>query len=249
MWWSERRKTISPAPAVARWCWLCRRLLGGCFEPLYASRTLDGRPGLRQRLQRRRRRANSGQERARRRRASPSQFRNALLFDLTGGSEAASADPRLKIQITPYRQQVIVDITTGRAPTSRMVGFQASLHADRSLPPARWSSPARRSRASPMTFPARSSALPARAASSMPRTAPPRSIADSITRAARLLFHRRDLSGPPADACRFGAAICHCLSQIIAEVNPAIHADVQQKNSVRIFAAAALHGCACQARA
>jgi LPS-assembly lipoprotein len=120
MWWSERRIPLTRVALVLA----LSGLLGGCFEPLYASRTLDGRPGLRDRL------SGVDVEPIKTTSASPEArvavaIRNALLFDLTGGSEAQAPTHKLKIQITPYRQQVIVDTTTGR-PDVEMVGFQAA---------------------------------------------------------------------------------------------------------------------------
>jgi LPS-assembly lipoprotein len=119
MWSLERRKPLTRVALVL----VLSGLLGGCFEPLYASRTLDGRPGLRQRL------SGVDVEQIAAPKASPEArvavaIRNALLFDLTGGSEAATPTHRLKIQITPTRQQVIVDVSTARTDIE-MVGFQA----------------------------------------------------------------------------------------------------------------------------
>jgi LPS-assembly lipoprotein len=42
------------------------------------------------------------------------EVRNALLFDLTGGGDAASPTHRLKIAISSTRSSVIVDINTSR---------------------------------------------------------------------------------------------------------------------------------------
>jgi LPS-assembly lipoprotein len=43
------------------------------------------------------------------------ELRNALIFDLTGGSGALAPTHDLKIAFSPTRQQVIVDVVTGRA--------------------------------------------------------------------------------------------------------------------------------------
>src|SRR5262249_50018085 len=120
MWWSERRVRLARvALALA-----LSGLLGGCFEPLYASRTLDGRPGLRDRLSGvdiEPINANSATPEAR----VAVAIRNALIFDLTGGSGAQAPTHKLRIQLTPYRQQVIVDVTTARSDVE-MVGFSAA---------------------------------------------------------------------------------------------------------------------------
>jgi LPS-assembly lipoprotein len=89
-------------------------LLAACFEPMYGQRTLSGGPGLRERLSTVEVAAidaPNGTPEAR----IAVELRNALMFDLTGGSAAPSPTHRLKIQMTSTRQQVIVDITTARA--------------------------------------------------------------------------------------------------------------------------------------
>jgi LPS-assembly lipoprotein len=120
MWWREHRKSVGRMALVLA----LGGLLGGCFQPLYASRTLDGRPGLRDRL------SGVDVEQIKARSATPEArvavaIRNALLFDLTGGSDSPPPTHRLRIEIKPNRQQVIVDVSTARTDVE-MVGFQAS---------------------------------------------------------------------------------------------------------------------------
>jgi LPS-assembly lipoprotein len=88
-------------------------LTAGCFQPLYGERTLAGDSSLQQRL------ASveivpitapNGTPEAR----IAVELRNALIFDLTGGSGQASPTHRLHIQLTSTPQQVIVDVTTAR---------------------------------------------------------------------------------------------------------------------------------------
>jgi LPS-assembly lipoprotein len=87
--------------------------LAGCFEPLYGERTLSGGEGLRQRLGSvdvKPIQAPNGTPAAR----IAVELRNALIFDMTGGSETARSTHRLDIQMSSNVQQVIVDIATAR---------------------------------------------------------------------------------------------------------------------------------------
>jgi LPS-assembly lipoprotein len=123
MWWHRHRNT------AARWGGLAvalaaAGLLAGCFQPLYGERSVTGGPGVRERLSS----VNVSQI------AAPNgtpearlavEVRNALIFDLTGGSGTNSPTHDLKIQITTLRQQVIVDITTAR-PQVEQYGINAN---------------------------------------------------------------------------------------------------------------------------
>jgi LPS-assembly lipoprotein len=88
-------------------------LLTGCFQPLYGEYSPNGGPSVASAL-----RgvevlpidAPNGTPTAR----LGVEIRNALLFDLTGGSGGTTPTHRLKINISPVRQQVIVDVTTAR---------------------------------------------------------------------------------------------------------------------------------------
>jgi LPS-assembly lipoprotein len=123
MWWHDRRNAVGRAAPLALALTLAG-LVGGCFEPLYAERTLSGKPGMRQQL------SGVVVDPIPAPAASPEAriavaIRNALIFNLTGGADAPPAKYRLRVTITPSRQQVIVDITTSR-PDVELVGFQAS---------------------------------------------------------------------------------------------------------------------------
>jgi LPS-assembly lipoprotein len=92
---------------------LCAGLVGGCFQPLYGQRTAGAGPSIVSQLSAvevQQIDAANGTPEAR----LGVEVRNALIYDLTGGSGAAPATHRLKIQLSASRQQVIVDITTAR---------------------------------------------------------------------------------------------------------------------------------------
>ena len=88
-------------------------LAGGCFQPLYGERSPTGGPVLRDQLSAvdvLQIEAPKGTDESR----LAVEVRNALLFDLTGGGDAASPTHRLKIAISSTRSSVIVDINTSR---------------------------------------------------------------------------------------------------------------------------------------
>jgi LPS-assembly lipoprotein len=112
MWWPERRSTLVRFASLALALTLSA-VLAGCFEPLYGERTLSGGPGLRQRM--------SGITVAPI--AAPNgtpdarmavELRNALIFDLTGGSGTTNQTHRLDVRFNTTDTQVILDITTAR---------------------------------------------------------------------------------------------------------------------------------------
>jgi LPS-assembly lipoprotein len=111
MWWHDtaigRLPRLAAALAVAA-------LAGGCFQPLYGERSPTGSgPVLRDQLsavdvlQIDAPKASDESRLA-------VEIRNALLFDLTGGSHPAPPTHRLKIAIASTRSSVIVDINTSR---------------------------------------------------------------------------------------------------------------------------------------
>jgi len=123
MWWHERRTTGARLAGVALTL-AAAGLLAGCFQPLYGERTLSGGPGLRQRLSSvdvAPISAPSGTPAAR----IAVQLRNALIFDMTGGSGGTSRTHQLHIQLSSGTQQVIVDITTAR-PDVEQFGLNAT---------------------------------------------------------------------------------------------------------------------------
>jgi LPS-assembly lipoprotein len=92
---------------------LCAGLVGGCFQPLYGQRTAGSGPSIVSQLSAVEVQpidAANGTPESR----LGVEVRNALIYDLTGGSGSAPATHKLKIQLSASRQQVIVDITTAR---------------------------------------------------------------------------------------------------------------------------------------
>jgi LPS-assembly lipoprotein len=118
MWWSDRRSTVGIAAgrsarlAAALGVAACA---GGCFQPLYADRTLDGSPsaGLRGALGAvdvRQIDTGKGTDEAR----LAVEIRNALIFDLTGGGPATRPAYSLVIHMSSTVADIIVDTTTTR---------------------------------------------------------------------------------------------------------------------------------------
>ena len=98
--------------------------VAGCFQPLYGDRSVGGGSSMRERL------ASVDVAQITAPNGSPEariavELRNALLFDLTGGSGSAGSTHLLRIQIASIRQQVIVDITTAR-PDIEQYGINAT---------------------------------------------------------------------------------------------------------------------------
>ncbi len=112
MWWSDRRG------AGIRFGRLAATLVvaagaGGCFQPLYGDRSVDGGPGLRSAL------AAVDVKQIDAAKASDEarlavEIRNALIFDLTGGGPAARPAYSLTIRMTSTLSDIIVDTTTTR---------------------------------------------------------------------------------------------------------------------------------------
>ena len=89
MWWPDQRSAgnwfarLAATLAVAA-------CTGGCFQPLYADRSVDGGPGLRSALGTvdvKQIDASKGTDEAR----LAVEIRNTLIFDLTGGGPASAA--------------------------------------------------------------------------------------------------------------------------------------------------------------
>ena len=110
MWWRNRA-------AVSRFIRLSAviglgALNAACFQPLYATRTLDGGPGVGTAL------AQVDVERIAAPNGSPesriaNEMQNALAFELHGGN-AISPTHRLNVKMTTSRASVITDVLTGR---------------------------------------------------------------------------------------------------------------------------------------
>lgn len=112
MWWHEKlpawRRCFSLAVVFA-----VAGLTAGCFQPLYAERTLDGQPGLKEMMSA----VDVSQI------AAPNgtplsriavAVRNDLVFQTTGGDTPAPPKYRLKINLSSSQLSVIVDIQTNR---------------------------------------------------------------------------------------------------------------------------------------
>jgi LPS-assembly lipoprotein len=111
MWWLERRAMLSGTVRLALLAVLAA-FLGGCFQPLYGSRTLDGSASIGEALSQvdiAQIPAANGTPEAR----VAVELRNALMFNVAGATPAAPTH-RLAIRITSQRTSVIVDINTAR---------------------------------------------------------------------------------------------------------------------------------------
>ncbi len=87
-------------------------MTAGCFQPMYAERTVTGEPALREKLSAvdiyqvstaQATDARLGVE-----------LRNGLIFSFTGGSSPAPATHRLVVRMSTTRTSAIVDLTTAR---------------------------------------------------------------------------------------------------------------------------------------
>jgi LPS-assembly lipoprotein len=88
-------------------------LTAGCFQPLYATRSVNGGTPLGQALaqvQIERIPAPNGTPEAR----IAVEIQNALDFELTGGGGLISPTHRLNIRMTTSRSSIITDVNTGR---------------------------------------------------------------------------------------------------------------------------------------
>src|SRR3954464_5141458 len=109
MWWR------SPPGNLMRLCAVMALagLTAGCFQPLYATRSISGGgppcAALAQ-VQIERIDAPNGTPEAR----LAVEVQNALDFELTGGSGAISPTHRLKVRMVTSRSSLITDVTTGR---------------------------------------------------------------------------------------------------------------------------------------
>jgi LPS-assembly lipoprotein len=87
-------------------------LTAGCFQPMYAERTVTGEPALRERL--------AAVDVSNISTASVAdarlgvELRNGLIFSFTGGGGAAPPTHRLVVRMSTTRTSAIVDLTTAR---------------------------------------------------------------------------------------------------------------------------------------
>ncbi len=110
MWWHDKRlgrwARTGAALAIAA-------LAAGCFQPLYGEHSVAGGAVLREQMSAvdvLQIEAPKGTDEAR----LAVEIRNALLFDLTGGADAAPPTHRLKLAMSSTRASIIVDIQTSR---------------------------------------------------------------------------------------------------------------------------------------
>jgi LPS-assembly lipoprotein len=87
-------------------------LTAGCFQPMYAERTVTGEPALREKL--------SAIDVSDITTAQPAdarlgvELRNGLIFSFTGGGSAAPPTHKLVVRMTTTKTSAIVDLTTAR---------------------------------------------------------------------------------------------------------------------------------------
>ncbi len=87
-------------------------LTAGCFQPMYAERTVTGEPALREKLS-----AVDVTDITTAQVADARlgvELRNGLLFSFTGGSSAAPPTHKLVVRMSTSRTSAIVDLTTAR---------------------------------------------------------------------------------------------------------------------------------------
>jgi LPS-assembly lipoprotein len=87
-------------------------LTGGCFQPMYAERTLTGEPALRDRLSA----VDVGDisTAAAQDARLGVELRNGLIFSFRGGGSPAPATHKLVVRMSTTRTSAIVDLTTAR---------------------------------------------------------------------------------------------------------------------------------------
>jgi len=108
MWWPRLTRSFRVPLAIA-----VAGPLVACFQPQFAQTPLSGGATLRSAL------SSIDVKQIPAARGSPDErvaveLRNALLFDLTGGSGSISPTHRLNIRMTTSKSALIVDIQTGR---------------------------------------------------------------------------------------------------------------------------------------
>jgi LPS-assembly lipoprotein len=122
MWWLEPSARVRQFVRVALTLAMAG-LLAGCFQPLYASRTVSGGPGIAERLKSVEVTSVTAQAGIPPERIA-AELRNMLMFDLGGGATPVAPTHRLRVQISSLQQSVITDITTSR-PDVEQAGIDA----------------------------------------------------------------------------------------------------------------------------
>ena len=109
MSWSEMRITrLLPVMAIAA-------LLGGCFQPLYSERAINGGNASVAQALRNVDVAEIKTPRGTRIDRVGFEIRNNLIYGLTGGGGAGAPAYRLDIDLRSSQQQIVVDASSGRA--------------------------------------------------------------------------------------------------------------------------------------
>jgi LPS-assembly lipoprotein len=112
MWWPEQRSAGSRLARLAAVLGVAA-CAGGCFQPLYADKSVDGGANLRNALSAidvKQITAAKGTDEAR----LAVEIRNALLYDFTGGGAGARPTYSLNITMSSTVADIIVDTTTTR---------------------------------------------------------------------------------------------------------------------------------------
>ncbi len=112
MWWRRNRVALGHAFRISAVIAIAG-LNAACFQPLYASRTINGGPGLGTALgqiQLERVEAPNGTPESR----VAGEIESALDFELQGGGGLISPTHKLKVNMYAQRQTIISDVLTGR---------------------------------------------------------------------------------------------------------------------------------------
>jgi LPS-assembly lipoprotein len=120
MWWRNNRAALGVRLTAVM---ALAGLAAGCFQPLYATRTVSGGTALGTALaqvQVERIDAPNGTPEAR----LAVELQNQLDFELTGGGGLISPTHRIKVRMTTSRSSIITDVTTGRV-LSEITGIDA----------------------------------------------------------------------------------------------------------------------------
>ena len=123
MWWRNNRVALGHAFRITAVIAIAG-LNAACFQPLYASKTINGGPGLGTALaqvQIERIDAPNGTTDSR----VAGEIESALDFELQGGGGLISPTHKLKVRMGLNRQTIITDVLTGRV-EAEITGIEAS---------------------------------------------------------------------------------------------------------------------------
>lgn len=119
MWWPDPRRVIQVVAVLA-----LGGMTAGCFQPLYGDKTVEGGPGITDKLSSVNVLPVDAPNGTRLSRVGV-EVRNDLLFGLTGGGAAAPSNYKLVVRLSSNQRQVIVDINTAR-PDIQNYGIDAT---------------------------------------------------------------------------------------------------------------------------